>query len=209
MYHVTHFKEPDRAELLHWMRLYPFVTLCGTDTNGRPQATHIPVLVKEENGSVFLQGHLMRKQEHTQTFISNPAVLAIFHGPHAYVSASVYTDPAVASTWNYLVIHARGTISFKDQTFLIKLLKELTSHFENNIDSESLVEKMDPHYLEEHTKAIIGFEMEVESVEHVCKLSQNRNEESYDRIITFLQRKGGMDREVSELMQNRKHKVFK
>lgn len=208
MYIIPHFQESEPSEVRRWMDQYPFVTLCGSDAAGKLVVTHIPVIVKERDGTLLVQGHVMRKQDHTRAFEQNPEVVAIFHGPQGYVSASWYTTPLVASTWNYLVVHARGKLIFKDTPFLMGLLAELTARFEGDPLSPSLVENMKGEYLEQQARAIVGFEIEVHTIEHVCKMSQNRDQPSYDTIIRRLEERGGASQEVARFMAARKAQVF-
>ncbi|HEX4849211.1 MAG TPA: FMN-binding negative transcriptional regulator, partial [Puia sp.] len=112
--------------------------------------------------------------------------LAIFYGPHTYVSASWYENKKIASTWNYQAIHAKGTLKFLDEHGLLQIITGLTEHFENNPHSPSLVQKMDNEYVAKMMQAITGFEIEIHSIEHVFKLSQNRDEKSYHNIIDSL-----------------------
>src|SRR5580698_5954763 len=99
MYDLPHFKEPDPAVIKQFMRDNPFVLLCGCDAGNKPVATQVPLLTEEKEGKTFLYGHVQRKTDHHLAFEQNPDVLAIFTGPHTYVSASWYSDPQTASTW--------------------------------------------------------------------------------------------------------------
>jgi transcriptional regulator len=124
MYNYPHYKEHDEEKVLAFMQAHPFVTLIGTDKNGRIEATQIPVLVEEKEGRLFIYGHMARKSNHHQAFEENPNVLALFTGAHTYVSGTWYSgNPQQASTWNYISIHARGQIKFLDEAALIELLK--------------------------------------------------------------------------------------
>src|SRR5580704_18498450 len=98
MYNIPYFKASDEKDVMAFMQSHPFVVLCGSDKNGKPVATHIPVLFEERGGKLFLLGHSMRKQSHTLAFAENAKVLAIFFGPHTYVSASWYENEKTAST---------------------------------------------------------------------------------------------------------------
>lgn len=208
MYHIPHFKAVDNTEVLAFMKAHPFIVLCGISAAGQPVASHIPVLIEERDGILFLLGHTMKKQDHTLAFQSNPSVLAVFSGPHSYVSASWYTDPKTASTWNYQAVHAQGTLRFLDDDGLHDLLSRLTRHFEGRDDSPSLVHQLDESYVRNMMKAITAFEIEVTEIKHVFKMSQNRNEASYDNIIRHLQKGSPEDKLVGELMYERKGKVF-
>ena len=129
----------------------------------------------------------------------NPDVLVVFTGAHAYVSASWYEEKKVASTWNYQAVHAAGKIEFKDSIFLHQLLTRLTEKYELP-DSPSLLQEMDIAYVEKNMKAIVAFEIEVVSVRHVFKLSQNRDKKSFDSIVSKLSEAGGESSEVAEAM---------
>ena len=124
MYNYPHYKEHDLEKLISFMRDHPFVTLIGSDKNGRIEVTQIPVLVEEKEGKLFIYGHIAKKSDHHQAFEENPNALVLFTGPHTYVSGSWYSgNPQQASTWNYISIHARGQIRFLDEAALINLLK--------------------------------------------------------------------------------------
>ena len=99
MYNVPHFKAAQPGEIKEFMIDHPFIVLCGAKPDGGPVATHIPVLIEERGDKLFLLAHVMKKQAHTEAFKENDRVLAIFYGPHTYVSASWYTNPKIASTW--------------------------------------------------------------------------------------------------------------
>jgi transcriptional regulator len=132
----------------------------------------------------------MKKQDHTNAFIDNPSALVIFSGAHTYVSASWYENKQIASTWNYQAVHAAGIIRFQNEEFLYQLLTKLTETFEK-ADSPSLVQKMDPQYVSQMMRAIVAFEIEVNSIRNVFKLSQNRDKKSFENIISKLSNQGG------------------
>jgi transcriptional regulator len=68
-----------------------------------------------------------------KAFEQNPNVLAVFTGPHTYVSATWYDNPSQAKYMElYEVCIAKGTISFGNKEDLIAILKRLTLHYENN-----------------------------------------------------------------------------
>ena len=188
------------------MRAHPFALLCGADEKGKPVATQVPLLFEQRGERLFLQGHVMKKQDHTNVFFQNPQVLIVFTGAHTYVSASWYEEKQIASTWNYQSVHVSGNIQFQDGVFLHRLLTRLTESYEEP-GSPSLVQKMDPAYVEQMMKAIVAFEMEVISVRHVFKLSQNRDKKSHDNIITKLKGQDGDAGEVARVME--KNSKFK
>jgi transcriptional regulator len=167
------------------------------------------VFIDESDGKLYLTGHIMKKTDHHLAFMKNPNALAVFTGPHTYVSASLYTDPQQASTWNYMSVHARGILTFSDEQELLDILKRTTSHFENNPDSPSLFDKLPPEYIEKLVHAIVAFKIEVTWIDHVFKLSQNRDEESYHAIINKLQQSDDDSRKIAAEMEKRTSQVFK
>ena len=208
MYNLPHFKEPDQLVILDFMKQHPFAMLIGS-AGDRSVATQIPLLFEEREGKMILLGHMMRKQDHQLAFEKNPNVLVVFTGPHTYVSATWYKDPQQASTWNYMSVHARGTISFLDEKGLEDALRKLTLHYEHqNTNSTTVFDNLPHDYRSSLMKAIVAFEIEVSSVEHVFKLSQNRDEESYHQITEKLKAEGGDAAAVAEMMEERKTKVF-
>lgn len=203
MYDVPHFKASDDNEVMAFMQAHPFVMLCGFGKDGFPAATHVPVLIKERENTIYLQGHIMRGQTHTDAFMNNEKVLAVFSGAHTYVSASWYKQKNVASTWNYSAVHAQGVLRFLDDDGLYNLLVKLTAKYEA-ADSPSLVKQMKSGYVSSLMKQIIAFEVKLINTEHVFKLSQNRDEESYQNIAEHLTKEDNSDaKEVASLMRDR------
>lgn len=208
MYSLPYHKAADQKEVIEFMHQHPFVTLCGVDANNKPVATHIPVLISERDGKIFLNAHVMRKQDHTLAFDSNKNVLAIFTGAHTYVSASWYEEKNVGSTWNYQAVHAHGTLRFLDKEELRSILVNLTDKFENNPHSPSLVKHMTKEYVEDMMKAIVALEIEVTDIQHVFKLSQNRDEKSFNNIVDRLSSSGNADaKAVADAMTKSKAKI--
>lgn len=185
MYNIPYFKEQDSAIVLQFMQAHPFAILIGA-TSTWPAATQVPLLIEEREGKLFLLGHFMRNTDHYKAFQQNNQALCLFTGPHAYVSASWYTQPQQASTWNYMTVQAKGILNFTDQTTLRTILHNTTTHFERGEHTAAAYHQLSPEYIDRLINAIVGFEIEVTSFEHVFKLSQNRDAESYQNIITQL-----------------------
>ncbi len=205
MYDIPYFKAGHPDEVFAFMQAHPFALICGADENGKPVATQIPFLFEQREDKLFLQGHFMKKQDHTNAFLKNPNVLVVFSGAHTYVSASWYENKQIASTWNYQAVHAAGIIRFQEASFLLQLLTRLTETYERP-GSPSLVQHMDPAYVEKMMQAIIAFEMEVLSIRNVFKLSQNRDKQSQENIISQLSEEGEDAREIARVMRE-KYKI--
>lgn len=182
MYDISYFKATNHQEVLDFMQANPFVTICGVDANGFPVATQIPILIKQEAEKIILSGHIMRKQDHANAFEINNNVLVIFSAPSAFVSANWYTTKNMGSTWNYQTVHARGKMEIKDEAHLRQLLTDLTLHFEKDPESPTQVKNLSEAYMQQNMKAIYSFDIVVKDLQHVFKLSQNRDEASHANI---------------------------
>lgn len=184
MYNSAQFKDDDEQQVLAFMKHHPFAMLIG-NSNGRAVATQVPLMIEEREGKLFLIGHITRKQDHQLVFEENAEALVVFTGAHAYVSASWYENPQMVSTWNYSSVHVRGRLKFLDEDGLITALRKLSLHYEKqNVQSSTIYDNLPAEYAAKMLKAIVGFEIEVASIDHVFKLSQNRDEKSYDNIIS-------------------------
>src|SRR4051812_34530152 len=102
MYRLPYFKEQDQQAVMDFIYQHPFAFIAGCDVEGKPVATQIPVFIEEREGLLFLTGHMMRNTDHHLSFEKNPHTLCVFTGSHTYVSATWYSDPHQASTWNYM-----------------------------------------------------------------------------------------------------------
>ena len=156
-----------------------------------------------------MTGHMMRSTDHHKAFEKNPNVLCVFTGHHTYVSASWYADPHQASTWNYMSVHVKGQLRFLNEQGLIDVLKKTSLHFENgNTASPTNFDNLSQEYTSRLIKAIVAFEVEVESIENVFKLSQNRDKESYGNIIDKLEAQDADGKTIAEEMKKRKEQLF-
>ena len=209
MYNLPYFKEEDPEVVLKFMRDHPFVFLTGVNEENKPVATQVPVFIDEKEGKLFLTGHIMRNTDHHKAFEQNPNVLAVFTGPHVYVSGTWYSNPRQASTWNYMSVHARGTISFGNEKDLIAILKRLTLHYENNNPSSTTIfDNLPSDYTRPLMKAIVAFEVEITAIENVFKLSQNRDEKSFQNIMSKLNEQGSDGRFIAGEMKKIQQQLF-
>lgn len=186
MYNLPYFKTNDATEIIEFMQQHSFAMITGIDAENKPVATQLPFLIKERDGDIFLQAHVMRNTSHHHAFENNANVLVVFTSPHCYVSASWYTEKQQASTWNYMAVHASGTLQFLNDEALYNMLQELTNKYEPKNVSPASFEQLPNEYVVHLSKAIIAFEVKVTSLEHVFKLSQNKDSMSYNNIIQQL-----------------------
>lgn len=207
MYNLPHYKEKDAAIVLAFMKEHPFAMLTGVDEEQKPVATQIPFLFVEREGQLFLRGHIMKGNDHHKAFSTNKNVLVLFTGAHTYVSASWYTNPQQGSTWNYMTVHAKGEMSFLPDEELPGLLNELTSYYEKE-ESPALFKHIPDEYISRMVKAIVAFEIKVTAIEHVFKLSQNRDQQSFENILEKLFAGDADARAVANEMRKRKDQFF-
>lgn len=187
MYKLPYFTEEDQKKVIAFIKQNYFAVITGTGGE-YPVATHIPLLIEEGNGKIKFTGHLMKNTDHHQAFEKNDHVLVIFNGPHTHVSASWYVKKDVGSTWNYMVVHAKGKIRFLDEAATYNAVKKLTDKYEAP-ESPSAFNKLPKDYVTRLVKAIIAFEITVDSFENVFKLSQNHDIETRKSIAAHLLKK--------------------
>jgi len=209
MYNFSYFKEKDKQIILDFIEENPFAFMTGSFQSGAQVATQIPILLEERNGELFLQGHIMRNTDHHKAFIENPNALIVFTGPSCYVSASWYSDPQIGSTWNYMSVHIAGQVNFMTSDELVAFMRKLTLKFEKgNTQSLTFYDNLPDHFLSKMMPAIVGFEIKAEKFDNVFKLSQNRDEKSYLKIISRLEEQGGSSLLIAQEMKKRKLELF-
>lgn len=184
MYDISYFKEKEKAEIIAFMKKNSFAIITGMGENF-PVATQIPLEVEEKDGKLFLHGHIMKKTDHHIAFQKNNNVLVLFTGPHCYVSASWYNNAQTASTWNYMTVHAKGKIIFTDDDGTYEAVKSITNKYEGTA-TKAAFNNMPKEYVLPLIKAIVGFSLEIEKLENVFKLSQNKKYDEQLNIITQL-----------------------
>ena len=184
MYQFPYFTEPDEEKIFEFLQKNPFAIITGI-YNHFPVATHVPLEIKKCNGKLIFTGHIMKGTDHYKAFSENENVLVVFSGPHCYVRASWYVKKNVASTWNYMDVHARGKLKLTDDDETKKIIEDITNKYEH-VESGAAFNKLPVEYVERLSKAIVGFNIEVESLENVFKLSQNHDEQTRKQIIENL-----------------------
>ena len=189
MYKLPYFTEADQEKVIAFMNENSFAVITGFGEQ-YPVASHIPLAVEvKEDGKIFLYGHLMKKTDHHLAFEKNENVLVIFNGPHTYVSASWYSNPQSASTWNYMTVHAKGKIKFTDEEGTYNAIHAITNKYEGT-ESAASFDQLSKEYIMKMIGAIVGFSIEVESLDNVFKLSQNHSVANRHSIATHLHARG-------------------
>lgn len=209
MYDLPYHKEQNEQVIKEYIDQHPFAFLAGCDARNKPIATQVPVFIEERDGRKILSGHIMKNTDHHKAFLHNENVLVVFTGNHAYVSATWYSNPHVASTWNYMSVHAKGIIRFLDDTALEEVLRKTTLHFENyNQNSPTIFDNLPLEFKQKVMKAIVAFEIEVIEMDSVFKLSQDRDAKSYLNIIDKLKEQDENGRAIACEMEKRTKELF-
>ncbi|MGA7721656.1 MAG: FMN-binding negative transcriptional regulator [Ignavibacteriaceae bacterium] len=209
MYNLPYHKEQNEQVIKDFVDRHPFAFLTGCDSENKPVATQVPVFIEEVNGRKVLRGHIMKNTDHHKAFLHNENVLAVFTGHHTYVSATWYSNPHTASTWNYMSVHFKGIIRFLDDDALEEVLRKTSLHFENyNQQSSTVFDNLPSEFKQKVMKAIAAFEIEIKGMDNVFKLSQDRDAKSYDNIKERLKNQGEDGKVVAAEMEKRTKELF-
>jgi transcriptional regulator len=168
----------DRAILLEAMRAYSFAILFGpldlTIGSASHHATHLPLVIKDEGPHGTIEGHFAKANPHWQ-FLANHETLVVFPGPHSYVSPSLYAEQLSVPTWNYIAIHAYGTLQLiEDDESKQALLAGLIDANEPAFAGQW--RGLPDGYRRTMLAGIVGFRIPISRIEGKFKLSQNRPE---------------------------------
>jgi transcriptional regulator len=168
-------------------------------------ASHIPFLVERHNEELHLLGHLARPNPQVAGLGEDGGVLAIFSGPHTYISPTWYADGPSVPTWNYVDVHAYGKVQLvENDDWLRRLLRRLSDRHEAGNPAPWRMQDLPEAYLSGMLKGIIGLEITVTRQEGKFKLSQNRPAVDRPRVIAALERRGDVDAlAVAGLMRER------
>jgi len=197
------FHETDREVLHALIDAYSFGMLISPDAQD-PVITHLPLLLDRSRGAYgTLIGHVARANPHWRTLEEHPEALAVFHGPHAYVSPSWYGVQPSVPTWNYAVVHAVGrTRLVREPQALECITKQLVDRFESP-RAQPWRMQLPEDFQQRMLGGIVGFEIEIARLSGKFKLSQNRSLDDRRRVVTALDGGGAAEQEVAALMRMR------
>lgn len=188
MYIPNIYKNDDPESIRDFLRTYSFGILVNRNY-GKLWATHTPMELEVNNeGKEVLYGHISRENPQWQSFASGEQVLAIFNGPNSYISSSWY-DHENIPTWNYSAVHVYGKIRIIEGESVMTFLRKLIDKYEadsanplhlDDLSSETLLE----------SRGIVCYEIEIQEIDAVNKMSQNRDEKNFNSIIDELEKTG-------------------
>lgn len=177
VYTPRSFVAPDEPAIRRVLDEYGFATLV-TAGAGEPQITHLPLIHRD--GALW--GHMARANPHWQQFGAGHSV-AIFHGPHAYVSPQWYAAPAdQVPTWNFVVVHVHGRPEVLDDARIEPLLMELAARYDSTLPDAASVQT--------RRHGIKAFRMAVSRIDAKFKLNQNKTAADRAGVIEALHARG-------------------
>jgi transcriptional regulator len=179
VYTPAHFRE-DRIEILHEaIRSAGPATLVSMTANGL-FASHAPLLLDPDPAPYgTLIGHLAKANQHADLADPSVQTLVIFHGPSGYITPSYYAAKRehgkVVPTWNYVAIHAYGTLEmFDDPGQLRDVVTRLTDRHETPRASPWAVSDAPNDFVQGMLRGIVGIRLQIARLEGKVKMSQNR-----------------------------------
>jgi transcriptional regulator len=174
----------DGATALAFMRANPFAILVSTTDSG-PFATHLPLLIDDSAGQLTIRGHVAKANPHWQMISQQQESLMIFHGPHAYVSPTLYEIRESVPTWNYAAVHVYGKGRIlSDDSAAGQVLEDLVAQFDSSYQTQW--QSFAEDYRSRMQRHIVAFEITATRVETKFKLSQNRTKAEQENVIRAL-----------------------
>lgn len=188
MYIPKYFEIEDRQKIEELLKKHNFASLVSSG-GGRPFCTHLPFLYDAKNNCLF--GHIAASNPHCQMLKENKEVLAVFNGPHSYISPEWYANENNVPTWNYIAIHVYGSLEFiSNENEVDQILRDITESSELANGTNWQYDSVPMTFKKSLFKAIKAFKIEIESVEGKAKMSQNRDPEDVRKLIEKLAEAG-------------------
>jgi transcriptional regulator len=203
MYIPPAFVETDITALHDFIEANSFGLLVSTTPDG-PFASHIPFLLDRNDGPHgALVAHVARANPQWQHFAEDARALAIFSGPHAYISPAWYEAEPVVPTWNYAAVHATGPVEIlEDRETLLELVDRFTRHFEADRDTPWVFNR-DTEFARRLADQIVGLRVPIAQLEGKWKVGQNQPDERRLKAAAALEGQGGeQSLQVAEWMRN-------
>lgn len=198
MYIPNQFRNENLTQVRSFLEANSFGMLVSV-LDGRPWASHIPLELSLDHA--LLTGHLSKANPQAKTLTEGQEVLAIFTGPHTYVSSSWYSHEN-APTWNYVAVHVYGTLSLLDEAEVYESLKQLVDKYERASERPIRMENFSEKMLAQ-MRGIVCFKITIGDIQAAYKLSQNRNDHDHQNIVAELsKRPDAMSKQIADLMNN-------
>lgn len=185
MYVPPAFSVEDRARLHAFVAANGFATLASLH-EGRLYATHLPLLLEPNDGnSGTLVGHVARANPQWRDLTAGES-LAIFAGPHAYITPAWYAAENVVPTWNYVAVHAYGTAELiEDEAAVLDVLRRTVERYESPREAPWSYSDGD-EFVRKLAAAVVAFRIPIARLEGKWKLNQNHPAERRRRVVASL-----------------------
>lgn len=196
MYTPTAFSGSDTARLHDLVERHSFGTLIATGDQGELEIAHLPFLLDRGAGALGrLRVHVARANPIWSLALRARQLVAVFAGPHGYVSPRWYQDPTTSvPTWNYVVVHAHGRAEGPlPGRELLALISDLTNLHERGAAAPWRLGTLDPAARDELAGEIVGLSIAIERLEGKLKLSQNRSPADRARVAQELVKRATPD----------------
>jgi transcriptional regulator len=188
MYIPAEYRLEDRETIMRFLNSESFGMLLSCGKEG-VACTHIPYLIEEENErEIVFFIHIARANPHWRAYELAPEAMLVVQGPHGYISPSLYAKAESVPTWNYVVAHLKGRVSFVSNSEVRPLLRKLTAFFDA-ADAERF-DSLSEAYLSGLENGIVALRFRATKWEVAFKLSQDKPEEDRKNILTYLKEQG-------------------
>ncbi|MEQ1608416.1 MAG: FMN-binding negative transcriptional regulator [Hyphomonadaceae bacterium] len=182
MHAAPAFHVDNASELAAFIEARRFATLVLSSESG-PEAAHIPMILNRDaaGNPVALEGHVARNNPVAAIAAQPVRALAIFIGADAYVTPSLYLSKRehgkVVPTWNYIAVHVSGAVqAYTDGAALHQQVSRITDMMEQPATAPWSVSDAPEDYIAKMLNAITGLRLQIDAIEGIRKLSQNRPE---------------------------------
>ena len=205
MYIPKYFAETRADVLADFIRRHSFGTLVTADSAGELSPTHLPFLFREAGTTqpASLISHMARQNNQWKALRPDREVLAIFQGPHAYVSPRYYVSKLAVPTWNYTAVHVYGRPRLIDDPSQVRqILVDLVTTYEGTGEGAWRVSDLPEDFVEKMSRSIVAFAIDVTRMEGKFKLNQNRSKEDQLGVVRALEQSADEDsRQIAKLMR--------
>lgn len=192
------FTIDDEEAIYDFIEEYSFATLF-SQHNGEPYATHLPLLLDRDQFALY--GHMARANKQWEE-VGNQQVLAVFHGPHCYISPIYYETTKAVPTWDYVSIHVYGKMEIvSEKNVILHTLNSLVNKYEK-ADSSYHYLDLDSSMVEGMIRELVAFKIKITKIEAQAKLSQNHPVERQEMIVKHLENNPNQnDKQIAALIK--------
>ena len=194
MFVPHYYRESDPAALLEALRANAFATIISADHDGAPAASWIPFVIEGTPAAPVIYGHLARANGQWRSWTPRTPLLALFQGPHHYISPSWYASAPNVPTWNYVAVQVRGRPRLLEEPAEIDaMLQRLVAQFERHRERPWHLDAQPEDYRRREARGIVAFELLIDEIAGAWKLSQRASAGDRDGAIAGLAAAGGED----------------